>query len=218
MREILFRGKRVDNGEWVYGDYFSLFERPCIKFGESDKEIVGVKAETVGQYTGLTDIKGVKIYEGDIVCTRFTIGNICSVGDVQFDCGTFGVEWTVNKEHRTMVGIQGNRHNLRTFEDDIVDYIEVIGNIHDNPELLEQKEPIEVAWVGSKKEFHKKFSKPYEYYNRDTNEIYYCIYEDEKAIGKRFNRVELGLFEQEKHNYYQRLYEEVAQTRIRRNL
>lgn len=132
MREILFRGKRKDNGEWVYGFYcpacFGFF--PCSPAIIS-KELMDsgcwkpeeVIPETVGQYTGLTDKNGKKIFEGDIVKGLFVFGEISSV--VIFKYGSFGIEWNID-EIKVLDPFLG----LRNIE------CEVIGNIHDNPELL----------------------------------------------------------------------------------
>ena len=135
MREILFRGKRVDNGEWIEGHY--------VRYGYTGKEndyIVPVYAsdlyaievipETVGQYTGLTDKNGKKIFEGDIVQRRnkeLLLNNI-------FD---FKIVFIPVKACFTAVDISGG--NV-TFISDYINNkydIEVIGNIHDNPELLD---------------------------------------------------------------------------------
>ena len=143
MREIKFRGKRMDNREWVYGYYVidpkgrhRIYWKP---FDEATSHTYHfVIPETVGQFTGLKDRNGKEIYEGDVICSKLK-EKIISKGDIQFDCGVFGVEWTHHKEYKSFVGSWGQRHNLRKIDDEIIDMIEVIGNIHDNPELLTTK-------------------------------------------------------------------------------
>ena len=137
MREILFRGKRVDNGEWVCGDLFNNYNdkkfigeliindykgTACDRY-EIGTSIVECIPSTVGQYTGLTDKNGKKIFEGDIVKGLFVFGEISSV--VIFKYGSFGIEWNID-EIKVLDPFLG----LRNIE------CEVIGNIHDNPELL----------------------------------------------------------------------------------
>lgn len=144
MREILFRGKRVDNGEWVEGFYSPARLPIVVEIGhfinENGYRAIEVKKETVCEFTGLTDKNGRRIFEGDIVCTRYRTGEICCIGDVQFSHGVYGAEWLGNKKNKSMVGGWGQLHNLRRFDDDIINDIEVIGNIYDNPELLEDEE------------------------------------------------------------------------------
>lgn len=131
MREILFRGKRTDNSEWVYGyvgTAFTIDENKKVKsrhftaldcLGQSSQVLVS--DETIGQYTGLTDKNGVRIFEGDIVRYGDTIHKV--VFEQRNATAYFGL---VYSEVETMPF--GHYQDLTQ--------IEVIGNIHDNPELL----------------------------------------------------------------------------------
>ena len=125
MREILFRGKRVRDGEWEFGS-FVLPNFITVPMGE---EIYGseiVDPETVGEYTGLTDKNGNRIFEGDII-------EVDRIYDTpQPRPRRFEVEWEESSGFfpLTVYGDNGDY-----FID--TDYCEVIGNIHDNPEFLE---------------------------------------------------------------------------------
>lgn len=144
-RHILFRAKRVDNDEWAFGDLITSKDKYYIHPQANAFQVDGtlsrlvvlheVKKESIGQFTGLIDNRGCPIFEGDVVAT-FVNDRIQSVGDVQFKCGVFGVEWTENKVNRRMVGVFGQRHNLRRLDDETMDNIEVIGNRFEFPELL----------------------------------------------------------------------------------
>ena len=123
MREILFRGKRTENGEWKYGlPHYNLDNE--IEFitvpGKIYPNCFKVDPDTVGQYTGLTDKNGVRIFEGDIVSLVKHDGLIYKV--VYVPC------------RYELVNSKG----VNCFVLDIYksENIEVIGNIHDNPELL----------------------------------------------------------------------------------
>lgn len=129
MREILFRGKRSDNGEWSEGSllYDSEQNESYIAECFEDKAayLREVVPETVGQFTGLIDKNGKKIFEDDIIKVTDDNGetNLCScgIGDVCFCYGVWYIEGEVNDGLYDVKNIY---------------YIEIIGNIHDNPELL----------------------------------------------------------------------------------
>ena len=136
MREILFTGKRVDNGEWVYGYYcpcvFGSFPaEPAIIDADELKKgrwaPVKVIPETVRQYIGMTDKNGKKIFEGSIIeCKVF--GAMATDKHkkylVVFDNGTYFAQWSIGER-------KFFAYMNETWERN------VIGNIHDNPELLE---------------------------------------------------------------------------------
>ncbi len=139
MREILFRGKRTDTGEWVEGFYSC---KPCIlgyehiitSYEEIKREPVisticyqthynDVIPETVGQYTGLTDRNGKKIFEGDIVKNEYEKGHY------QY----FKIFYC----NRTYMWQGANKYGMLSKVYQMLGTLEVIGNIHDNPALLE---------------------------------------------------------------------------------
>jgi uncharacterized phage protein (TIGR01671 family) len=128
MRDILFRGK-TEKGEWVYGDL--LHPDNCGNgysiedFTKYKNNCFDVIPETVGQYTGLTDKNGKRIFEGDIIITN--------------KFGTPDRKYVVayDTEIATYIGEskKGCVRYFTTFSGD-ADVFEVIGNIHDNPELI----------------------------------------------------------------------------------
>ena len=121
QREILFRGKRVDNCQWIYGDLLTSNGTECeiSDWNEVDYSRHDVDQETVGQFTGMTDKNGTKIFEGDIVNhTRRTSKGIESANaEVYFDTEMleFGLKYLNELFH-----CQFNNE------------FEVIGNIHEN--------------------------------------------------------------------------------------
>ena len=137
MREILFRGKRIANGAWVYGTYLHLnVGADYICQGRSFNDLIPIKLEvnleTVGQYTGLTDRNGTKIFEGDIVKVERDLWR----GENKKERETFnGVVWY--DEKHTCFGLKSKKYRCLPIWRFKGDYSTVIGNVHDNPELLE---------------------------------------------------------------------------------
>lgn len=134
MREILFRGKRLDNDEWVEGHYFSnangtfIFTFPYHANFAGRDVVCKVDPTTVGQYTGLRDKTEKRIFEGDIV-----------------DAGSYqGFKVIAFSEERCGYLPFARGDGCGCCEDETVRYkkdsVIVVGNIHDNTELLKEKE------------------------------------------------------------------------------
>lgn len=140
MREILFRGKRVDNGEWVEGNY-EWYHKPekYIISNPYTGETKGVLPETVGQYTGLTDKNGKKIFEGDIITTT-----TLDTGDEQKAVVGFGNFIDENNDDEYIgfyIEFDGIKTTITQLAmEEVKDRFEVIGNKWDNPELLKGEE------------------------------------------------------------------------------
>ena len=139
MREILFRGKRVDNDEWITGNYVKAGYH-WHKYGKHEDWIVtsaiqnggfinlcgrgAVIPETVGQFTGLTDKNGKKIFEGDIV------KHSGIVGVIRFEM--FSATFLILEDRDHAERLDNVKHQGEYG-------LQVIGNIYDNKELLEDK-------------------------------------------------------------------------------
>ena len=150
MREILFRGKF--GNEWKYG-FLSIEPKGLVikePYKNDSSNVWHIESDTIGQYTGLTDKNGKKIFEGDIFKFEDEVWQSCYT-----PCGTEWDSWEAencgvvgfNKELSqydfvrykfSQNSVEADLHESHdiTFADFITD-LEIIGNIHDNPELLE---------------------------------------------------------------------------------
>ena len=155
MRTIKFRGKRTDNGEWVYGDltklitpegnvgYFIITEnkgdfRDDVPVNSISytlyNDIFLVSQSSVGQFTGLHDREGKEIYEGDIVSmlTKRFGEEIFIIAYEDSHLGAFVL--CEGDVHSSFICVFGKNYGYEPY------YCEVVGNIHDNPELIEKRE------------------------------------------------------------------------------
>lgn len=152
-RDIIFRGKSIDTGKWLYGHLFNYgLTAPtnvsCISVcvpasWEKAYSLYAVHPDTIGQYTGLTDKNGDKIFEGDILLLKISDGSIRH----------FVVEWA--NENRILKSLKGFQHDSNPIRisgwcfnwegnrlyPSIIDGVpdnermEIVGNVYDNPEL-----------------------------------------------------------------------------------
>lgn len=132
MREITFRGKRIDNGKFIEGDLINLDHHTLIatkdmwasnlldnysKTKTLELEVLPVIKESIGQFTGLTDKNGTKIFEGDILKSNY-------------DNILFEIKW------RNPMFILSDKNGITRGINYPLTSFEIIGNIYDNPELL----------------------------------------------------------------------------------
>lgn len=132
MRAVIFRGKRVDTGEWVYGSFIpdlrEVYNGDTDVFGyikpfgrtKEERIMVEVDRETVGQYADRKDKYGTKIFEDDIVYAPFWIPNGTGKGVISFFDSAFRIVWEDAHHYDDLLSYMGD--------------IEVVGNIHDRQE------------------------------------------------------------------------------------
>lgn len=141
MREILFRAKSIQTGEWIEGIpikthlglFISFEENPhyCSQYGYMEiDDILMVGEKTLCQFTGLCDKNGKKIWENDIVLViyenRYYEKKELSTGRIVFIRGTWYIGGKVWNE-------------LYAIDEDAIFQVEIVGNIFDNPELLQEE-------------------------------------------------------------------------------
>ena len=145
-REMVFKAKRIDNGEWVEGIPFKIEEKYYMMIPDTTNSIIGtysaniycieINIDTLCQHTGLTDKNGNKIWENDVVKKPFYTD--CDayansekyVGIVKF----INYEWVIETKNNNRVGIRPFVDALAYTHD--IEYFEVVGNVFDNPELI----------------------------------------------------------------------------------
>ena len=145
MQEIKFRGKRVDNDEWVYGYLVKQFGK--FKIYDDSKEdfdnwVFEVDPKTVGQYIGIKDTYGKKVFRGDIVKVKEKIYTNCGREEIEeIKEYTGKIVWHQHGWYIAEKILGGIRYhslwlwNIEGEEDD--DTMEIIDNIHENPKLVE---------------------------------------------------------------------------------
>ena len=157
MREILFRGKQLDRGEWVEGWYemypFGKWPVktsiiPSEEAKDGHYEHVQVDPSTVGQYTGLNDKNGKRIFEGDIIRYTFDSPDDPTATENGLKVRTGRIFWS---DWRASFAVTAGINGSASINNDVARYVrgrqvyeyvrgantvEVIGNVHDNPELL----------------------------------------------------------------------------------
>ena len=131
-REILFRGKRMCNGKWMIGNLFCCDDGDCFIVSSGFRQNhYKVDPKTVGQFTGLTDKNGKKIFEGDILLIEWKVTGRTPVHETHIVVYSKSGFFTENNGQ-----LKGQVSNYACSNCSGLS-VEVIGNIHDNPELLE---------------------------------------------------------------------------------
>lgn len=144
-RQIKFRGKRLKDGEWIYGDLVENQGRFFIYHAASETTIednddckiavsaVEVNPATVGQFTGLLDSNGKEIYEGDIITVKGRYPRV-----VLWDKMMWALMPT-EYYHDEVFWVMNLQHPGVDWWEEFADEFEIIGNIHDNPSLISDK-------------------------------------------------------------------------------
>ena len=131
MREIKFRGKARRDGQWFFGNYYDRDTKGHTHIGNLNRGCLDIDPETVGQYTGLKDKNGKEIYEGDILTNeRGDIFHIVAYSEEK--AGFVGIIPSLKEKSGKPFTTGLNQPWLTNKEK------KVIGNIHDNPELLKE--------------------------------------------------------------------------------